>query len=56
MIPDVDKNQIYYRRVVFRIAIVSCLISLITPFFILLFPGKNYLNEVMLLSAASSTF
>jgi len=51
-IPDnTDKSQLYYGKAVFRITIVSCLISLITPFFILLFPGKNYLNEVMLFDA-----
>jgi len=48
MIPDVDKSQLYYGKVTHWITIVSCLISLITPVFILLFPGKNYLNETVL--------
>ena len=48
MIPDVDKSQLYYGKVVHWITIVSCLICLITPVFILLFPDKNYLNEVLL--------
>jgi hypothetical protein len=47
-IPDVDKSQLYYGKTVHRITIVSCLISLITPFIIVLFPGKNYLDEVLL--------
>jgi hypothetical protein len=50
--PDnVDKSEQYYGRAVHWITIVSCLISLITPFFILLFPDKNYLNEAMLFDA-----
>jgi hypothetical protein len=45
---DIDKSQLYYGKTVHWITVVSCLISLITPFFILLFPGKNYLNEALL--------
>jgi len=51
MIPDADKNRLYYGKTVHWITVVSCLISLITPFFILLFPNKNYLNEAMLFDA-----
>ena len=48
-IPDnVDKSQLYYGKTVHWITIVSCLISLITPVFILLFPDKDYLNEALL--------
>jgi len=48
-IPDnADKSQLYYGKVVYWITIVSCLISLITPVFILLFPDKDYLNEALL--------
>jgi len=50
-IPDVDKSQLYYGKAVQWVTIVSCLISLITPVFIVLFPGKNYLNEVLLFDA-----
>ena len=50
-LPDINKSQLYYGKTVHRITIVSCLISLITPFFILLFPNKNYLNEVRLYDA-----
>jgi hypothetical protein len=46
--PDIDKSQLYYGKTVHWITIASCLISLITPFIILLFPGKNYLNEALL--------
>jgi len=50
-LPDIEKSQLYFGNTVHRITIVSCLISLITPFFILLFPGKNYVNEAMLFDA-----
>jgi hypothetical protein len=50
-IPDVDKSQLYYGRVVHWITVVSCLISFFTPFIILLFPGKNYLDEALLFDA-----
>jgi len=50
-IPDVDKSQLYYGKTVHWITVVSCLISLITPFIIVLFPGKNYLNEALLFDA-----
>jgi len=50
-IPDVDKSQLYYGKTAQWVTVVSCLISLITPFIILLFPGKNYLNEVLLFDA-----
>jgi hypothetical protein len=45
---NVDKSELYYGKAVHRITIVSCLVSLITPFFILLFPDRNYLNEAVL--------
>ena len=53
-IPDnniIDKSQLYYGKAVHWITIVSCLISLITPVFILLYPDKNYLNEALLFDA-----
>jgi len=50
--PDImDKSQLSYGKAVCWITIVSCLISLITPFFILLFPDKNYLDETLLFEA-----
>jgi len=48
---NTDEGQLYYGKAVHRITIVSCLISLITPFFILLFPDKNYLNEALVFDA-----
>jgi len=48
---NIDKSQLYYGETVRRITIVSCLISVISPVFILLFPGKNYLNEALLFDA-----
>jgi hypothetical protein len=48
---SVDKSQLYFGKTVHRITVVSCLISLITPVFILLFPGKNYANEALLFDA-----
>jgi hypothetical protein len=49
--PDIEKSQLYYGKTVHWITIVSCLVSLITPFFILLFPYKNYLDEALLFDA-----
>ena len=48
---NIEKSQLYYGKVVHWITFVSCLISLISPVFILLFPGKNYLNEALLFDA-----
>jgi len=48
---NIEKSQLYYGRVVLWITIGACLISLITPFFILLFPDKNHLNEALLFDA-----
>jgi hypothetical protein len=50
-IPDIDKSQLYFGKTVHWITVVSCLISLITPVFILLFPGKNYVDESLLFEA-----
>jgi len=50
--PDnADKSRLYYGKVVHWITVVSCLISLITPVFILLLPDKNHLNEALLFDA-----
>jgi len=46
-----DKSQLYFGKTVHRITVVSCLISLITPFFILLFPNKNFINEAAIFDA-----
>jgi hypothetical protein len=47
----IDKSQLYFGKTVQRITVVSCIISIITPVFILLFPDKNYLNEAVLFDA-----
>jgi len=47
----VDKSQLYFGKTVQWITVVSCLISLITPVFILMFPVKNYANEALLFDA-----
>jgi hypothetical protein len=47
---DTDKSQLYYGKATHLITVISCLISLITPFFILLFPNKNYVDEALLFS------
>jgi hypothetical protein len=47
-ISDAEKSQLYYGKAVHWITVVSCLISFITPFLILLFPHKNYVNEALL--------
>jgi len=52
--PDIDKSQLYYGKAVQWITVVSCLISLITPVFILLFPDKNHVNEALLFDAIFS--
>ena len=47
--PDnIDKSEQYYGKAAHWITIVTCLISLVTPVFILLFPDRNYLNEAVL--------
>jgi hypothetical protein len=45
---NIEKSQLYYGKTVHWITIVSCLISLISPVFILSLPDKNYLNEALL--------
>jgi hypothetical protein len=51
--PDIkiDKSQLYYGKTVHWITVASCLISLITPVFILLLPDKNHMNEALLFDA-----
>jgi hypothetical protein len=50
-VPVISKSQLHYGKVVHWIAIVSCLISLVTPVFILLFPNKNLLNPALIFNA-----
>ena len=48
---NIDKSQLYYGKTVHWITIVSCLVSLISPVFILLFPDKNYQDEALVFDA-----
>ena len=49
--PAIEKSQIYYGKVVHWITIISCLISLIAPVLILMFPDKNLLNPSLIFNA-----
>ena len=46
-----DKSQLYYGNVVHWLSIISCLIVLIAPILILLFPQKNLLNPNLVFKA-----
>ena len=50
-LPEIDKSQLYYGKVVHWITIVSCLISLTCPVFILSFPNRNILNPSLIFNA-----
>ena len=52
--PEIDKSQFYYGTVVHWVTIVSCLLTLVTPFFILWFPDKNLLNPALIFGAIFS--
>ena len=49
--PEIDKSQLYFGNVVHWITISSCLIVLIAPVFILLFPDRNILNPTLIFNA-----
>ena len=50
-LPEIDKSQLYYGEVVHWITIVSCLVTLIAPVLILMFPHSNLLNPTMIFDA-----
>ena len=50
-LPEIDKSQVYYGVVVHWITIVSCLIVLIAPVFILMFPNSNLLKPTLIFDA-----
>ena len=50
-LPEIHKSQLYYGKVVHWITIVSCLITLITPVLILMFPHRNLLNPALIFNA-----
>lgn len=49
--PEIEKSQLYYGKVVHWITIISCLISLIAPVLILVFPERNLLNPFHIFNA-----
>ena len=49
--PEIDKSQLYYGEVVHWVTIASCLITLIAPVLILVFPDKNILNPTLIFDA-----
>ena len=49
--PKIDKSQLSFGNIVHWITIVSCLISLITPVLILMFPESNLLNPGLIFNA-----
>jgi multisubunit Na+/H+ antiporter MnhB subunit len=49
--PELDKSQLYFGVVVHWVTIVSCLIVLVAPIFILLFPKSNLLNPNLIFNA-----
>jgi hypothetical protein len=49
--PEIEKSQLYYGKTMHWITIVSCLITLIAPIFILLFPYSNLLNPALVFNA-----
>ena len=49
--PEIDKSQLYYGKVIHWLTIVSCLITLIAPVLILLFPRSNVLNPTLIFDA-----
>ncbi|MCL2879285.1 MAG: hypothetical protein FWF29_03485 [Treponema sp.] len=50
-LPEIDKSQLYYGKVVLVITIVACVISLVAPVLILMFPHKNLLNPAVIFNA-----
>ena len=49
--PVPEKSQIYYGKTVHWLTIAACLIVLIAPVYILLFPQKNLLNPNLVFGA-----
>lgn len=50
-LPEPDKGQMAYGQVVHWVTIVSCLIVLVAPVLILLFPQRNILNPNLVFGA-----
>ena len=49
--PEIDKSQLYYGKVIHWLTIISCLITLIAPVLILMFPHSNLLNPSLIFDA-----
>ena len=49
--PEIDKSQVYYGKVIHWITIAACLITLFAPIFILLLPHRNLLNPSLIFDA-----
>ena len=49
--PLIDKSQLHYGVVVHWVTIISCLIVLVSPIFILIFPKANLLNPNLIFGA-----
>jgi hypothetical protein len=49
--PEIDKSQLYYGKVAYRITIASCLVSLLAMVLILLFPRSNILDPIVVFDA-----
>ena len=50
-IPEINESQLHYGTAVHRITIAVCLISLVTPVLILMFPHSNLLNPNLVFNA-----
>ena len=50
-IPEVDKSQLFYGKVIHWITIIVCLVTLIAPVLILMFPHSNLLNPSLIFDA-----
>jgi hypothetical protein len=50
-IPEIDKSQLYYGKVIHWVTIVSCIVTLIAPVLILMFPHANLLNPTLIFAA-----
>ena len=49
--PEIPESQLYYGTVIHWITIVSCIIVLIAPVLILMFPFSNLLNPTLIFDA-----
>jgi len=50
-IPEIERSQLYYGKTSHIIIIISCVISLLAPVFIIVFPNKNILDPYLIFNA-----